>query len=363
MMTIGCFAPLLLFLLAFVGASAAVSNVPVEPEVVGTPESSAPILAISALPALDPKPADYAQAAIKGLDLAYKVGVRGMFLSDKWSDLEPFPEKYRLDDLANSIAYLGQRGFTVELALQVLNTTAKETPSDLMPMSFNSKRMKDRFHALIDALLPRLNRHVAYLSIGNEVDVYLAAHGGWTAYKEFYDDAVAYVHNVTPWLKIGVTGTFIGATGASADDIAALNESSDVWILTYYPLKPEFMVKEPTVPLVDIPRMVTLARGRPLILQEVGYPTSPLLGSTGQKQADFVANVYSAWRAESGHIPFLNFFVLHDFTPKMCDDFTAYYELPYNANFYEFLCSLGLRKADGTPKPGWKAFVDGASGI
>ncbi len=81
-----------------------------------------------------------------------------------------------------------------------------------------------------------------------------------------------------------------------------------------------------------------------------------------QKQAEFVANVYTAWKADSGHIPFLNFFLMHDFTPKMCDDFTVYYGLPNNQKFYEFLCTLGLRKADGTPKLAWKAFVDGAKG-
>jgi hypothetical protein len=362
MMTIGCLAPILLFILAFLGTSSTLSQMSATAVAPATPQSSAPILAISALPALDPPPADYGQAAVKAIDLAYQTGARGMHLAEKWSDLEPSPGKYRLDDFAYGIAYLAQRGFTIQLALQVLNTTAKETPADLLPLSFNSKKMKDRFHAFFDAILPRLNKRVVYIAIGNEVDVYLAAHGEWIAYKAFYDDAVAYVHRVAPWIKVGVTCTFIGASGASAGDVAKLNESSDVWIMTYYPLKTDFMVQPPTVPLADFPKMLALANGQPLILQEVGYPTSRRLGSSEQSQAEFVSNVYAAWKMQSDSIPFLNFFVMHDFTPEMCDNFRTYYGLPYNANFYEFLCSLGLRNVDGTPKLGWEAFEDGAKG-
>jgi hypothetical protein len=361
--TIGCLSPLLLFILFFLGLFAASAPMPVTPVAATAGAIDTRTLAISAMPHLDPAPTGsrYQYRAIEAIGLAYQVGARGMHLSDKWSDLEPSAGSYRLDDFSKGIEYLSLRGFTIQLALQIVNTTAKETPPDLLPMSFNSKKMKDRFHAFFDALLPHLSRNVEYLSIGNEVDVYLAAHDEWIAYKEFYEDVAAYIHNVASWIKVGVTCTFGGATSGSAGQVAALNESSDVYMLTYYPLTAGFMVQEPTVPLTDIAKMVALAKGRPLILQEVGYPTSALLGSSEQKQADFIANVYEAWHAAGGHIPFLNFFLMHDFTPAMCDGFEMYYGLPHNRNFYEFLCTLGLRRADGTTKRGWQVFVDGAA--
>ena len=53
-------------------------------------------------------------------------------------------------------------------------------------------------------------------------------------------------------------------------------------------------------------------------------------------------------------IPFLNYFLLHDFTAAMCDEMLVYYGLP-DEDFKAFLCTLGLRRADGTPKAGWEA--------
>jgi hypothetical protein len=218
--------------------------------------------------------------------------------------------------------------------------------------------MRTRFHALIDSLRPDL-AHVSYLSIGNEVDPYLSSHPAeWATYKAFLTDAIAYVHSVAPSVKVGVTATFDGANGAAAADVAALNAASDVYILTYYPLTGDFGVRPPDAPLTDLPRMVSLAGVRPLILQEVGYPASTLLGSSEQLQAQFVTNVFDAWGPRGDRIPFLNVFLMHDFPQTLCDYFTQYYGLPGNERFSQFLCTLGLRKANGTPRLAWTAFVD-----
>jgi hypothetical protein len=107
--------------------------------------------------------------------------------------------------------------------------------------------------------------------------------------------------------------------------------------------------------------MVTLARGKPLILQEVGYPSSAMLNSSEQKQAEFVANVFTAWQAAGDRIPFLSSFALHDFSPQICEDLAKYYDLPDDENFKAYLCSLGLRRANGTPKLARQSPVDSAA--
>ena len=105
-------------------------------------------------------------------------------------------------------------------------------------------------------------------------------------------------------------------------------------------------------------RVVWIRPGvRPLILQEVGYPASTLLGSSEQQQAQFVTNVFDAWAPRGDRIPFLNVFLMHDFPQTLCDYFTQYYGLPGNERFSQFLCTLGLRKANGTPRLAWTAFV------
>ncbi len=139
------------------------------------------------------------------------------------------------------------------------------------------------------------NRRVKYLSIGNEVDVYLTTHPQeWGAYQSFYREGVAYVHAVAPWIKVGVTVTYDGAV-KNRGHVADLNSQRDVFILTYYPLGARFSPRRPDSPITDLPKMVELAKKRPLILQEVGYPSSTELSSSEAMQAQFVTSVFRAW--------------------------------------------------------------------
>lgn len=330
----------------------------------GAPVSSpSRILSISPSPRQDP-PAT-TQDILAAIDLAYNSGARGQHLNATWRSLEPSPGVFALTEAANTLAYLGTlRGFKLHIVLSVLNTNVRETPSDLMNVSFDSPQMMARFHAMLDAVLPLLNPNVVYLSIGNEVDVYLSLHpADWPGYRSFYHDAAAYLHRRAPSLKIGVTTTYSGASGIDSLNVRSLNDSSDVFILTYYPIGNQFAPRPPSVVATEIARMVSLTRGRPLVLQEVGYPAATTLGSSEQDQAQFVTNVFSAWQTHGTVIPFLNFFCMHDFTRAQCDSLAQYYGLPNSQPFKDFLCSLGFRAVNGTPKLAWQAFVDSASRI
>ncbi len=329
----------------------------------GGPTFPSRILSISPSPRQDP-PAT-TNDLLAAIDLAASAGARGMHLNATWRSLEPSPGVFSLTDASTALSYLGVlRGFKLQVVLSVLNTNVRETPTDLVNVSFDSLLMKTRFHAMLDALLPLLNSNVAYLSIGNEVDVYLSQHPGeWAAYKSFYEDAVNYLHQRSPSLKLGVTTTYSGASGTDSLNVRSLNGSSDVFILTYYPIGNQFAPRQPSVAATEIIQMVSLAGGRPLILQEVGYPEATSLGGSEQAQAQFVTNVFSAWQTQGTVIPFLNFFCMHDFTLAQCDSLALYYGFPNNQPIKDFLGSLGLRNVNGTPKQSWQALLDGATSI
>ena len=314
-----------------------------------------PILSISTIPRLDPPPVlqDYLDAFERGAE----AGVSGNFISYKWSELEPAPGEFDLEDLTNGLNYLrGFYDYQFLLGIQLLNTTDRETPPDLLDLPFDDPRMLERFKALFDALLPYIDADVRYLSLGNEVDVYLAAQNEWDAYKTFYDAAVAYVHQTAPWVQVGVTATY-GGVQQHPDELRRLNEASDVYIITYYPLGAAFTADDPAAPLADFPRMVELAGGLPVVLQEVGYPSADLLGSSEAEQVEFVQHVFEAWASAVDAIPFLNYFLMGDLSEQICTDLEGYYGLSH-PNFHAYLCSLGLLYADATPKAAWQTFVD-----
>ena len=174
--------------------------------------------------------------------------------------------------------------------------------------------------ALIDALAPHLDENVRYLSIGNEVDAYLSNHPDeWDAYTRFYN-AAAYVRLVLPGVQVGVTVTY-GGTQADPVEVARLTASSDVFIMTYYPLNADFTTQAPESPLTDFPRMIAMMGEKPLLLQEVGYPAGEGLGSSEAQQAEFIQAVFDAWDAAGAKIPFLNLFAMGDFSDQMCADF------------------------------------------
>jgi hypothetical protein len=341
-----------------IDAAIDVAAVDAAPDVVDAAAPPKRVMSISVSPRLSPPPtaSDFLDAWL----LADGAGARGAFVSKTWRDLEPTAGTFSLDSLASDVDFAGnQRGHAILVGVQVLNTTAKATPSDLAMTSFDAPEMKSRFHALVDALLPKLNSHVKWLSIGNEVDVYLGAHPGeWATYESFLRDAFAYVRAKAPQLSLAVTFTFEGARGTNNAAVAQLNAASDALVLTYYPLGAMFAVKDPALATADVPQMVTLAAGKPLVLQEVGYPSSTMLGSSEDAQSQLVANVLTAWQRQGGaKVPFVNFFLEHDLTSMLCDQYAQYYGLGGDANFKAYLCSLGLRQSNGTAKKAWGTLV------
>lgn len=327
------------------------------------------VLSISAMPRLDPFPTTpqaYVDLATEAFDLAYSAGARGQMSTATWRELEPGPAGFdaqKMHNLQSAIAQSQRYLLTQFVGIQLVNTTARELPSDLATQPFDSPLVKARFRALLDSVIPPNRGKIKYLSIGNEVDAYLRAHPAeWAAYKRFYQDAAQYARTLDPAIKVGVTGTADGALTQSPVELQDLNADSDVLILTYYPLQHDahgaVTVREPGVVGIDMPRMLTLAGARPLVLQEVGYPASALNNSSPALQAAFVTQVFAAWQQAGDRVPFLNVFMLHDFTQAMCDDFAVYYQLPGLPSFNAFLCSLGLRTASGAPRAAWGTLLD-----
>lgn len=153
--------------------------------------------------------------------------------------------------------------------------------------------------------------------------------------------------------------TYLGLFGKNRRQLLALNQASDVLVTTYYPVVAPntLLVAPPTAPATDLPKMVALAGGRPVLLQECGYSASPLLNGSEANQSAFVFNVFSTWKKLQNKIAFVQFFAAHDFPPELVDSFMQYYLLGDDKYSREFLSTLGFRKIDGTPRQAWSTLV------
>lgn len=323
-----------------------------------TAQEELPVLAAAAVSAngFPGSIRDYINA-IALLDIA---GANGSITTKSWKELEPQPTQYALQTVQDELNFYTRIYDKTEfLGIQPLNTVPREVPTDLASVPFDDPQMIARFNALYDQLAPLMTQNVRYVSIGNEVDVYLENHPDeWEPYRLFFEATAAHVREVTPWVQVGTTVTF-GGMRHHPDEIAALTAQADVAIITYYPLSDSAQVASPDAPLRDFPEMIERAGSKPVVLQEFGYPSSPVNGSSDSMQAEFVDYVFEAWQANQAHIPYLSYFALHDFTDDTCDMLLQYYGL--NADvFRAFLCTLGLRYANGEPKPAWTRFEEHA---
>ncbi|HWD41864.1 MAG TPA: hypothetical protein VG944_23695, partial [Fimbriimonas sp.] len=94
----------------------------------------------------------------------------------------------------------------------------------------------------------------------------------------------------------------------------------------------------------------------PLLLQEIGYPASPENGSSEQKQAQFIDEVFKQLETLDSKVPFASFFLQTDFGTAQLDAFTGYYGVS-EASFRSFLGSLGLHDSTGKPRQAWNVFT------
>lgn len=301
------------------------------------------------------------QEVLDALRTTYDAGARGYYLAYRWSELEPAPGVYAITDLRNHLNTVEGIGFTrIFVSIHVINTNQKETPADLHGLAWDAPQMQSRFRALLDQVLPLLGGKVAYFAIGNEVDAWLGPNNEWAAYQSFFSQGRGYVRASKPALPVGVATIFDGARGPWKAQVQALNALADVAIYTYYGNGSGFQALPPSAGSQALNEMVSLAAGKPVIVQEFGQSSSTVNGGSEALQAQFFNTSLATWSAIGGTaMPFFSVFALHDFPPTLCDQLLVYYGTGPNTPFREYLCNLGLKRQAGTAKPAFdsvKAF-------
>jgi hypothetical protein len=94
-----------------------------------------------------------------------------------------------------------------------------------------------------------------------------------------------------------------------------------VVLVTYYPLYPDFTVKDPGVVRRDFDSLTRIYSHKPIVMVEAGYPSSAACKSSEARQAAFVDSVFAAWDAHASQVRSITFSWLYDLPQSSVDMF------------------------------------------
>ena len=224
--------------------------------------------------------------------------------------------------------------------------------------SFDDPGFKEEFSDFAAEFAARY--HPDYLFVGNEVDDYLYAHRDKIpAFKEILSETREKVHAVSPNTKVGFTTTYHDAKSHNATDIIVeLAPEADIIGYTVYGYHDMFVFDNVSLGRFMLDDVKNIVPGKPYAIVETGWSSSSMLSSSEETQAQFAGEYFSF--VETTDAEFVNWFSLHD--GKDCTDAANSFltDMPWVEEdeefmvvFKEYLCTIGLKESDGTPKQAW----------
>ena len=287
-------------------------------------------------------------------------GVTFLVGNDDWAGLEPQPGHYALDSVNELTKLASSDNLFSSYTIRVINTIARDVPTDLQTTAWTDPRMTSRVLKLIDTVAPLIKGKVQWFTFGYEVDGYLSQHPSEiAAFTALHRLATDRMKQLVPGIQVSATITFSGL-GQLQGPLAQLNQQLDFVAVTYAPLKPDFTVEDPSVAARDFARMKQIAGGRKIILQEIAFPSSATAGSDEDKQAEFYRQAFQQLAMDPQAFDAVNFMMLADLSPVATQRFANYYGINAPA-FRAALQTLGMFDVYGRPKPGWAVFCSNAA--
>lgn len=285
---------------------------------------------------------------------ARDAGVNLIYICPKWNEIETSREKYKLNDIEYQIGEAVEENLPAILHVRVIDTNQRATPADLMGQAWDAEETAVRLDRLLDAVLPRLEGRVKYFLVGNEIDPYFRQHPDEVqAFARLVARAAAHFRKSVPDAQISVSTTFSGIEDAGLRPIL---DQTTFFALTYYPMSPDFVVRDPSTVDADFPRIIETAGSKQIFLQEVGYPTSATNGGSEEKQAEVFSRVLDRVADNPSRFIGVNFTFMSDFSDSLVKSFSVYYRMPGAERFSSFLKTLGMFDDQGRPKKAWPVF-------
>ena len=293
----------------------------------------------------------------KSFGEALVLGNETQVLPQDWMDIETKPGVFNPSPNVFAVAnqYYAIYGMPIHLSLRPVHTNRKMVPSDLAERALDDPETIRRFQNLLQWVAGQLPQvPVESLVIGSEVDIYCwGDEQRWGEWTHFYAAVAAYARTQFPKTFITCETTFASFGGRDLHFLRDLHRHSDVVGVSYYPMKPGLRgVRPPDAVHRDFEILAQAIPEKPVMVYQIGYPSSATLGSSQQKQASFITEMFRAWDRYPDRIQLLNLQWMHEAPEFGVDRFTDYYQ-NNDLHFRAFLGSLGLKGWQGEPKAAW----------
>lgn len=315
------------------------------------------------------------------LDQAASRGASISRIQLDWAELETAPGQYDAAPLSEALEVARVRGQLVYVTLSTLDSDGLTLPQDLVDddgrlrddVSLASPEVLDRFEDFLDWMVPQLGSDVWALSMGNEVDSPIAD-GIVPA-----DDALAFfqagarrINAMDPDLATTVTLT-IGASSTAPSFTAQLNDGLDLTTVNHYCLDASLQITGQDQWERDVQTMKDMARGKPIMIQELGCPVGfsgdpasfaskagTMNGSQQLQSAYFT--FFDRLYAEDPQFRAATVFQLLDWSPELAqmfgDSVRSEGASLAGDRLEEWLATVGTcRWTDGTCRPAWDVWL------
>jgi hypothetical protein len=332
--------------------------------------SSTPAPVIVGLEPTAGGPSDGGTVESKQLDavlLSMASGARGLTLAVDWADLQGAGAAQVWSRIVAIGSLLRAQKRALLLSIRAVNATLDARPDDLKGKPWGEGSVISEMHALIDELFEAMGAELRYLSVGFEVDRYATNDMVQrAAFVAFAADAVRYANtrpNRPQNLQAAVTWSHDAWLGGEPPKSWAgeLVSASDVVMVSYTPIGDDLRARPADSAHGDVPLMLQAIGERSLVFASVGYPSSALIGSSEQNQAEFFRLLFKEVVDARSHIPFAAVGRLHDPAPEECLSKASAQGHAGSAELYAYWCSTGLRTREGNTKQAFDAFRGGAA--
>ena len=301
---------------------------------------------------------------------AYDAGVRASHSYLNWSTVETEPEVYDWTFSDVLLDTMSLEGMRLSLVIEFIHTSILgETPDDLEGKGLDDPEYRRRAVAFAAAVAERYGEQLDYLALGNEVNIYFQDHpDDIQPFLDLAAEARAAVHVVKPDLPLGTVLAFHELMARDRLDLIEPFKFGDFLAYTYYPHTPGFRYDgDPGVFAGVLDQMIERSGGTPFIIVENGWATAPSLGGSEERQAEYIRATFAALAERRGSFGWHLWFGFHDGEQSICEEGGLSF-LPPGTDpdsignawgyFVDYLCTLGLKHYDGTPKLGWEVFKE-----